>query len=84
MVSVFSGGLIQECAGRSWRLWRVADESFGMGEIGGCQDGRPAGLDGWGVAVVDVGGGVQAEAAVAVLVVIPGEEVLAVGPGGLD
>ena len=34
----------------------------------------PAGLDGRGPAVVDVGGGVQAEAAVAVLVVVPGEE----------
>jgi hypothetical protein len=33
---------------------------------------------------VDVGGGVQAEAAVAVLVVVPAEEVLAVRPGGLD
>jgi hypothetical protein len=34
--------------------------------------------------VVNVGGGVQAEAAVAVLVVVPAEEVLAVRPGGLD
>jgi hypothetical protein len=33
---------------------------------------------------MDVGGGVQAEAAVAVLVVIPAEEVLAVRAGGLD
>ena len=42
------------------------------------------GLDGWGAAVVDVGGGVQAEPAVAVLVVVPAEEFLAVRPGGLD
>jgi hypothetical protein len=35
-------------------------------------------------AVVDVGVGVQAEPAVAVLVVVPGEEFLAVRPGGLD
>ena len=33
---------------------------------------------------MDVGGGVQAEPAVAVLVVVPGEEVLAVGAGVLD
>ena len=55
-----------------------------MGVVGGVQDLGAAGLDGCGLAVVDVGGGVQAEAAVAVLVVVPGEEVLAVRPGGLD
>jgi hypothetical protein len=33
---------------------------------------------------VDVGGGVQAEPAVAVLVVVPAEKVLAVRAGGLD
>jgi hypothetical protein len=36
------------------------------------------------VAVVDVGGGVQSEAAVTVVVVVPAEEVLAVRAGGLD
>ena len=55
-----------------------------MGEVGGGQDLGAPGLDGCGLAVVDVGGGVQAEAAVTVLVVVPGEEVLAVRPGGLD
>jgi hypothetical protein len=44
----------------------------------------PAGLHGRGPAVVNVGGGVQAEAAVAVLVVVPGEEVLAVCSCCLD
>jgi hypothetical protein len=34
--------------------------------------------------MVDVGGGVQADAAVAVVVVVPAEEFLAVRPGGLD
>ena len=33
---------------------------------------------------MDVGGGVQAEPAVTVLVVVPAEKVLAVRPGGLD
>ena len=50
------------------------------GEISGCQDIRPAALDGGGVAVVDIGCGVQAKAGVAVLVVIPGEEVLEWAP----
>jgi hypothetical protein len=44
----------------------------------------PVGPDGGGPAVVNVGGGVQAEAAVAVLVVVPGEEVLAVRSCCLD
>ena len=51
--------------------------------VGGGQDAGACGLDGGGAAVVDVGGGVQARA-VTVLVVVPGEEVLAVRPGGLD
>jgi hypothetical protein len=55
-----------------------------MGVVGGGQDLGAAGLDGCGAAVVDVGGGVQAEPAVAVLVVVPGEEFLAVRPGGFD
>jgi hypothetical protein len=54
-----------------------------VSEIGGVQDLGALSLDGCGPAVVDVGGGVQAEAAVMMLVVVPGEEDLAVGPGGL-
>ena len=52
--------------------------------VGGGQDLGAAGPDGCGPAVVDISSGVQAEAAVMVLVVVPGEEVLAVGPGGFD
>ena len=55
-----------------------------MGVVGGGQDAGELGLDGCGVAVVDVSGGVQAEPAVAVLIVITEEEVLAVRMGGLD
>jgi hypothetical protein len=51
--------------------------------VGGVQDLGAADPDGCGPAVVDVGGGVQAEAAVMMLVVVPGEEVLAVRPGSL-
>jgi len=49
--------------------------------VGGCQD---VGLDGPGAAVMNVGCGAQAEAAVAVLVVVPGEEFLAVRAGCFD
>jgi hypothetical protein len=62
----------------------VADEALGMGVVGGGQDAGALGLDGCGVAVVDVSGGVQAEPAVAVLVVIPAEEALAVRTGVLE
>jgi len=56
----------------------------GWAWVGGGQGLGAFGPDGCGASVVDVGGGVQAEPAVAVLVVVPGEEVLAVRPGGLD
>ena len=62
----------------------LVDEALGVGAVGGGQDAGSLGLDGCGVAVVDVGWGVQAEAAVAVFVVVPAEEVLAVRPGMLD
>ena len=72
------------CAWQFWRCGWLADEALGVGEVGGVQDLGACGPDGRGVAVVDVGGGVQAEPAVAVLVVVPGEEFLAVRAGGLD
>jgi len=55
-----------------------------VGGVGGVQDPGAGGLDGGGAAVVDVGGGVQAESAVMMVVVVPGEEFLAVRAGGLD
>jgi|ERR1022692_546453 hypothetical protein len=58
---------------------RAAYEPFWVGMVGGGQYPGAAGLRGCCPAVVDVGGGVQAEAAVAVDVVVPAEEVLAVG-----
>src|ERR1700722_7513438 len=73
--------------GCSWqfrRCGRLADEALGVGVVGGVQDLGACSPDGRGVAVVDVGGSVQAEPAVAVAVVVPGEEFLAVRPGGLD
>jgi hypothetical protein len=44
----------------------------------------PGGLDICGPPVLDIGRGMQAEPAVAVLVVVPAEEVLAVRPGSFD
>ena len=58
-----------------------ADEALRVLRIGGVQDAGPLGLDGGGAAVVDVGCGVQAGAAVAVLIVVP---VLAVRAGGFE
>ena len=60
-------------------LGRLADESLGVCLESGGQDGIAVFADGRGVSVVNVGGGVQAEAAVPVVVVVPGEELLAVG-----
>ena len=64
--------------------WWPGGEPLGMLAVGGSQHAGPADLDGCGGAVVNVGGGVQAQARVPVLGVIPGEEGLAVCPGGLD
>jgi hypothetical protein len=55
-----------------------------VGVVGGGQDLGTPGPDGCDPATADVGGGVQAELAVAVLVVVPGEEFLTVRPGGFD
>ncbi len=66
------------------RCGGLEDESLGVGGVGGAEGGGAGGLDGSGAVVVDVGGGIQAEAGVAVLVVVPGEEVLAPGAGLLD
>ena len=52
----------------------VADEPFGVLRVGVGEDGGPVLVDGVGVAVVDVGGGVHADAGVAVGVVVPAEE----------
>jgi len=58
------------------RDWPVA-EAIRAGGIGGVQGGGALGADLTGGAVVDRGGGVQADAAVPVLVVVVGEERLA-------
>jgi hypothetical protein len=62
----------------------LADEPFGVRGVGAGQDLGPSGPDGVGAAVVDVGGGVQPDPGVPVLVVVPAEEALAERPGVLD
>ena len=59
-------------------------ESFGVGGVGGVEDGLAVGADGGGAAVVDVGGGVQGDAGVAVVVVVVVEEPVAEGSGVID
>ena len=54
-----------------------------MGGVGGIEHGGPLRLDGFSPTVVDVGGGVEPYAGVAVLVVVTGEEPHAEGVGVL-
>jgi len=49
------------------RFGWLADEAFGVGGVGGAEDLGPLGSDELGAAVVDVGGGVEPDAGVAVL-----------------
>ena len=62
----------------------LADEAFRVGVVSDVQDDGALLAHGVGASMVDVGGGVQAQTAVTVLVVVPGEEALAMGSGGLD
>ena len=86
-----SGGLLVGCGrvdpggGRKLgRTRRLADEALGMSGVGGGEH-LGAGVVGvLGLAVVDDLGGQQADARVAVLGVVPAEEVLAEGSGLLD
>jgi hypothetical protein len=63
---------------------RSAGESFGVLGPGGVQDLLPGDAHGVGVAVVDRGWGVQADAGVVVFVVVPGEKRVAECAGVLD
>ena len=79
------GGWVDPGGGRYfWWFGWFPDESFWVGGVGSGQDGGSFVADRVGVSVVDIGRCVQAQAAVSVLIVVPGEEDFAVGPGGLD
>jgi hypothetical protein len=72
-------------AGGDFRwLGRSADEPLGVGGVGGAESGGSLAADGGGVPMVEVSRGVQADSRVPVVVVVPGQERLAVCPGGLD
>jgi len=55
-----------------------------VGGVGGVEHFGPVGLDGLGPAVVHIGGSVEPDTGVAVLVVIPGEEPAGEGMGILE
>jgi hypothetical protein len=55
-----------------------------VSDVGGVEGLGALDLDGRGMAVVDVGGGVRPEPAVAVVVVVPGEEAQATGSCRFD
>src|SRR3546814_25750 len=63
--------------------WRPA-ESFGTCGVGGIEDDLAGGSDLVGAAVVNVGGGVEPDAGVAVVVVVVLEERVAERPGVVE
>jgi len=65
-------------------LGRFADEPFRVCGVGGIEHACAVVPDCLGQAVVDVGGGLQDQPGVAVFVVVPTEEVLAVSSGVFD
>jgi len=87
--ALLSGGFLllgRVDPGCAWQFWWgrwLAGEAFGVGVAGGGQDLGAPGPDG-GPAVVDVGGGVQAEPPVAVIVVVPEEKSSQCALGGFD
>ena len=79
-----SGLLIQAAVGSSGGLGGSADEPLGRRGVGGVEDALALGVERLGVAVVDRGGGHQADPGVAVGVVVPVEELAAERAGLLD
>ena len=70
--------------GYLWWFGRCADEPFGVCGVGGVEYTGPLVADCLGQAVVDVGGCMQAQPGMAVFIVIPTEEDLAVSSGVFD
>src|SRR5207247_6595129 len=65
-------------------LGRPEYEALGMGGVGGRQDVGAVSANARGLAVMDHGRREQSDAAMPVRRVVPGEERLAEGPGGLE
>src|ERR1700758_794882 len=78
-------GPVDPCFGwkLGWLRW-FEDEAFRVGGVGGTEHTGPLLGDDFGGAVVNVGGRVKCQPGVAMLIVVPREEVLAVGTRRLD
>ena len=85
MVAVcFPGWVDPGLGGHRRRYGCFAHEAFWVGLVGLRQDVLTGGMNGVGLAVMHLVGGHQADADVMVILVIPGEEAAAEGPGILD
>jgi hypothetical protein len=77
---LLSGGLLRlglvdpGRSGRAGRRRRLVDEPFGVGGVRHVKDAGPFGVDGLGAPVVHVGGDVQPQSGVPMLVVVPAEQ----------
>ena len=79
------GGFVKpSCRRQGGWDWEAVNEALGMSAVGGLEDFGAFCVTVRGKAVVDVSGRDQAESGVVMLVVVPVEEVLAVGPGALS
>ena len=76
-VEFFGGGLIQTAVGEIRHVRPTVHEALGMGRVGGHEHLLPLRADRGGLAEVHDGGREKSQAAVTVLVVVPGEEALA-------
>ena len=79
-----SGLLIQAAVGSSGGAGGLPDEPFGVACVRGVEHAGAGGVQLLGVAVVDGGWGHQPDPGVAVVVVVPVEELAAVRAGVLD
>ena len=85
MSSLICGRLVDPCGGRQrWWLRRLANEPLRGARVGGIKDALALGVERLRLAVVDGGGGHEADPGVAVGVVVPVEELPAERPGLVD
>ena len=79
-----SGRLIHATVGSAGGVGDLADEPLGVGGVGGVEYLAALFSDELRSSVVDVGGGVEPDARMAVVVVVPVEEPSTVGVGVLE
>ncbi len=68
----------------AWGLWWLVREAFGVGLVGVVENGLASGDDGFGLPIVDGGGGHKPDAGVVVLVVVVVNEVVEPSAGVFD